>query len=324
MRLAQVDRWNDLASSEENGQPHPVWPDFFIVGAQNSATSTLYAFLRQHPDIFMPALKEPHYFSQLPPVWHMQYPITHVSRQDSYLSLFSAVGKTKYKGEASSSYLWSDDAPSRIHRANPSAKIVIILRNPVERAYSHYLMDVREGRQSLPFMDAIQEDWSRRDKGYGVSRLYVELGLYYRQVKRYLAIFGRKQVKVVLFRHLITALENRGEGLDDLASLLEIDPVPLKNLAAVRSENSFGVARNEWVRRLAGSKLTRRMAQVLVPKRLGGTFAIRRHLFEPFLVKQAIRPSMDPTAKNWLRKIYREDIFALEHLLAKPLPELHH
>jgi hypothetical protein len=322
--LRQVGRWADLAPSEETIQPDPVWPDFFIVGAQNSATSTLYAFLRQHPNIFMPALKEPHYFSNLPSVWGMQYPITHIRREDSYLRLFSAVGQTKCKGEASSSYLWSEEAPSGIYRANPSARIVIILRNPVERAYSHYLMDIREGRQKLPFMDALQADWSRRDKGYGVSRLYVELGLYHRQVKRYISTFGHKQVVIVLFRQLLAALKGRGEGLAELASLLRVDPAPFMTLAAVPPENSFGVARNEWVRRLAGSKLARRIAQTLVPKSLGSTFAIRRYFFEPFLIKQTVRPNMDPAAKKWLRTIYREDIVALEHLLAKPLPELHH
>jgi hypothetical protein len=323
VRSKDIVHSNELPLSERTSRPHPIWPDFFIVGTQNSATSSLYTFFRQHPEVFMPAMKEPHYFSRLRPIWHMQYPITHVSDQDSYLRLFAGAGKNKFKGEASSSYLWSEEAPAAIHKANPAAKIIIVLRNPIERAHSHYLMDVREGRQSLPFMQALEQDWARTDKGYGVSRLYVELGLYHRQVQRYVELFGRKQVKILLFKQITAALKSKGENLIALAKFLEIDPAPLRTMVADRSENSFGVARGEWVRRLAGSKFARRLANSFIPRRLGGTFAIRRHIFERFLVKPATKPLIDPAANKWLNQIYHDDILALEDYLGYTVAELH-
>src|SRR5437667_3118215 len=169
-----------------------IWPNFFIVGAQNSGTTSLYGYLKQHPDVFMPALKEPHYFAQITPSHEQRYLRTIVRDEAAYLRLFLKAKGYPAIGEASPSYLWDANAPHRIRKAVPHAKIIILLRDPVERAYSHYLMDVREGRQDLPFLQALERDWNRSKKGWSVSQLYVELGLYAEQVRRYLEVFGSR------------------------------------------------------------------------------------------------------------------------------------
>src|SRR5579862_7227533 len=194
----------------------PRWPDFFIVGAQNSATTSLFADLQKHPRIFMPAMKEPHYFSQLTPIGEMRYPSTHVSNTRGYLKLFAKAPADRLSGEASSSYLWDTETPSRLHAANRDAKIIIILRDPIARAYSQYLKDFREGWQELPFHETLRRDFATEPKGYGLTRLYVELGLYHQQVRRYLETFGPEQVKIILFKRLTSGAGLNRAVLEDV------------------------------------------------------------------------------------------------------------
>jgi len=299
------------------------WPDFFIVGAQNSATTTLYAYLRRHPQVFMPPMKEPHYFSHLRPVAHMRYPISYVADRPSYLRLFSRAGDHVAVGEASSSYLWETASAQRIYEANPQATIIIMLRDPVARAYSHYLMDVREGWASAPFYEALRRDWDSSEKGYGLSRLYVELGLYCNQVAAYLEIFGSKAVHIVLFEEFIAGLL-RGDSRI-LAGIVKFLGLPCDDLrlcesASMRTaQNGYAEARFEWTRRIAGSRLARRLGGAIVPRGIGSTFALKQHVYDPLFLKAAQKPSMDARAKLWLCNIFEDDLASLEPLLGRKL-----
>ncbi len=253
----------------------------------------------------------------------MQYPIAHVSQQQAYLKLFSRAGEYKAVGDASTSYLWDPAAPSRIHAANPQAKIVIVLRDPVERAHSHYLMDVREGWQHSSFYDALRQDWQRTEKGYGISRLYVELGLYHQQVKRYLDAFGRDRVQILFSRNLDgPPINGKSHMLAEVIDFLGLDSTCLSRIDASRRENAFGVTRWHWASRVAGSRWARRLGQILVPARLGSTYRIKRTVFEPFFVKRTERPSIPADARDWLVSLYKENVCELEGLLGRSLPEL--
>ncbi|MFZ0889540.1 MAG: sulfotransferase [Candidatus Binataceae bacterium] len=299
----------------------PVRPNFFIVGAQNSGTSSLYEYLKQHPQIFLPALKEPHFFCEDRPASAMTYPITRVSRPEAYLALYSRAGEYEAIGDASSSYLWDPGAPRRIRQVSPRARIIMMLRDPVERAHSHYLMDVREGWQRLAFYDALREDFHRGRKGYGVSRLYVELGLYHQQVGRYLRMFGAKQVKILQFDSLLTP-DGRRRTICEIADFLGLDAEPVTKIDTSRRENEFGVARWKWASRIAGARTVRRAAQAVVPAGLGSTYRLKKSVFERFFVKRAGKPPMDPMAREWLVSLFKEDVRALEKMFGRMFPEL--
>ena len=301
------------------------WPNFFIVGAQNSATTALYLYLREHPGVFMPAMKEPHYFSNLIPIRRMRYPISHVSDRRSYLRLFLPAGERIAVGEASSSYLLEVQSASRIHQMIPDAKIIIILRDPVARAYSHYLMDLREGWADLPFYDALQRDWDSSVKGYGVSRLYVELGLYCNQVNAYLKTFGARAVHVIFFDEFIEAV-NRGDSqmLEDICRFLGLDCNGFRLGAHQPAQhwNRYAEARFDWSRRLAGSRIARWLGQAIIPRRAGSTFILKRHLYEPIFLSGAEKPPIDARAKRWLCDIFDNNIASLEGLLGRKIPNL--
>jgi hypothetical protein len=298
------------------------WPNFLIVGAASSGTTSIYTYLKQHPEVFLPALKEPHYFAQLRPAWEQRYLFTYVRDESEYLSLFSKAVGFKAIGEASPSYLWCPEAPARIYRAIPEARIIILLRDPVERAYSHYLMNLREGLQRQPFFQALEEDFNRSEKGWGISQLYIELGLYAAQVRRYLDTFGPAQVRVVMFEELRRSAESKKSALAGILNFIGVDPAYLDRIDTSYAENSFGVARWAWAQRLAGSNWARRAGQILVPKNFGANHTIKRLIFQRFFVKSVPRPEIDPTARQWLCEIFDPDLRELEATLGRELPEL--
>jgi len=297
-----------------------IWPNFLIVGARNSGTSSLYTYLKQHPQVFMPLMKEPHYFSQLHPYSEMAFPTAHVSNEATYLSLFSKAEGYKAIGEASVSYLWDREAPTRIYAANPEARILILLRDPVDRAFSHYLNDVREGWQELPFFEALVED-SKRPKVWSVSHLYVDIGLYHDQVERYLDIFGPKRVMVLLSKEL-RRVEGRRKLLTRVADFLELDPAYLDRIDTSHVENEIAVARWKWSRKWGGTRWVRRMAQLLIPPKAGSTWFVKTQILNRFFLRPGVKPPMDEKARDWLCSIYEDDVAGLERLLGRDLPEL--
>ncbi len=295
-----------------------VWPNFFLVGAAKAGTTSLYSYLRQHPQIFMPAtIKEPHFFAQVHPSPKQRYASkAFITDRRDYLRLFRRAAGFKAIGDASPSYLWDAEAPRRIHAVNPDAKILIALRDPVERAYSHYLMDFREGVQHLPFHDALETDWKRKDKGWAISQLYVELGFYAQQVARYLKVFGPHSVHIVLFDELQELARGERRVLADILRFLDLDLTPLPAINTARIRNGFAAPRAEWARRLAGARWARWVGLRVVPLRIGA------FIFNRFFLKPATPPPMDCRSKRWLASIYKPEVESLEGLLGRRLPEL--
>lgn len=272
----------------------------------------------------MPAMKEPHYFSRLEPMGRMRYPISHISDGRQYLRLFAPAGDRIAVGEASSSYLWEVESARRIQQVSPRAKIIIMLRDPLARAYSHYLMDVREGWNDLSFFDALQRDWHSPEKGYGISRLYVELGLYCDQVKTYLNTFGAGPVRIIHFEEFTESL-GRGDPwvLEEIEDFLGLDHArPDAWRLAQDAGNHYAQARFNWTRRLAGNAIVRRLGNALVPPSFGSTFMLKRRFYEPIFLNEAAKPPIDPRAKRWLCEIFDRDLASLETLLGRRLPDL--
>ncbi len=132
----------------------PRKPDFFVVGAAKSGTSSLHRHLEQHPAVFMPAVKEPHFFSDERP------PVQEVKSLREYLALFADSPLGARAGEASTSNLYSPESASRIKAFQPDAGIIMVLRNPVDRAYSQYWNQVHEGVEPLSFEEALEAEWN--------------------------------------------------------------------------------------------------------------------------------------------------------------------
>lgn len=173
-------------------------PDFLVIGAARSGTTALYNYLNQHPDIFMPKTKEPNFFAyedcQLnvkgPGADFINNSVTDMSR---YKALFSEAGG-RITGEASPLYLYEPRAPKRIFHHAPRVKMVAILRNPVEQAYSHFMYATRLLVEDEPdFVNALHREEERLEKGWQPLFGYSSFPRYGEQLQRYFDLFAKEQ-----------------------------------------------------------------------------------------------------------------------------------
>ncbi len=181
-------------------------PDFLIAGTAKAGTTSLYHYLNQHPDIFMSPVKEPDYFGGH--FWKL--PLQHVSGanpkiqiyQDwtEYLSLFKDAGN-KLKGEASpSTFFYYEQSIPEIKKRLGDPKIIIILRDPVDRAYSHYTFKKRDDKEDLSFSEALDAEEQRELENYHYGYFYKALGFYSMRVQAFLTEFTN--VQIILFDEL--------------------------------------------------------------------------------------------------------------------------
>ncbi len=190
-RVANFDTVPGLRVSRE--------PNFFIVGAPRAGTTTLWYMLRQHPDVFMPRHKEPYHYCDCRAPFAVKDP-------EAYLGLFASARHESAVGEASAMYLTSPETPKRLRTRHPDAKIVIMLREPVARAYSMYRLICSLGFEWLsPFEKAIEAEATRMtDERFKTANpyfleayLYFSTGLVAAALQRYFDAFPPDQIRVI-------------------------------------------------------------------------------------------------------------------------------
>jgi hypothetical protein len=303
------------------------WPNFFIVGAARSGTTSLYEYLGRVPGVYMPTVKEPHYFApSVPENNHISRFVTH--DKTKYLSLYKDVKDEPAVGDASPSYLVDVDSPKAIHSIVPDARIIMILRDPIERAFSHYLMNVRERWETLPFYDAIQKDYTRSQKGYFVSHLYVETGFYSGQVERYLRTFGSSRVKILIFEEFIKDTE---AAVKDVLEFLGLPMFIPSNAKMVYNPHSHPIERGQLVRRISKialrSKTSARVREGLRTVLPNSSWRAIRKKFLPVkdsltqdvVLKTSCKPNIPENARVFLQKLYNEDVVKLKLILGREL-----
>ena len=220
-------------------------PNFFIVGAAKAGTTSIYRYLSKHPDVYMSPIKEPHYFCKdircknfnksylensrfnlddyLSKHILIEKHIAYIEDELQYLELFRDVKNEKMIGEASTGYLYSKVAAQEIYEFDSHAKIVMVIRNPIDRAFSHWMMDLRDNDVChKSFIDAIADDQAKKEKGWGESHLYIELGLYFEQIKRYQDVFCKDQILIMLYDDL---KDNAYKFYSEIVSFLNLEPI---------------------------------------------------------------------------------------------------
>jgi len=176
--------------------------DFYVVGAMKAGTTSVYSSLDKLPDIFCPKMKEPFFFLSdfekegIPS--HL-----YIDSLQEYENLYCHALPGQIKGDFSAIYLWSREAAKNIHASNPNAKIIAILRSPVDRAISHYRANVRDGTETRPIEKAFSAEINDLSNGKSAAPGYLSCSLYAEQLKRYLKHFKRDQVHIVLFETLV-------------------------------------------------------------------------------------------------------------------------
>ena len=200
-------------------------PNFMCLGAAKSGTTTLFDVLRQHPDVYMPAFKEPHFFD---------IPENYNNGIEWYEKNYFKNANTKVVADFTPSYFFDKEAPKRIFESlGGKVKFVVILRNPVDRAYSHYLHSKRDDHEDLEFKEALTNESSRLNKyeenGDYLSYLrqsYVSQGLYSEMLERYLEYFSLDNFIFIQFEEEF--IKHREETIIKILNFLEIDNFDLR------------------------------------------------------------------------------------------------
>jgi Sulfotransferase family len=288
-------------------------PDFFIVGAPKCGTTAMYGYLRQHPDIFMPFHKEPLFFGS-----DLTRRYGPMSEQD-YLRLFARAAPGQRVGEASAWYLFSASAATEIAAASPGARIIAMFRDPVEVMYAQHSQllfteqeDIEDFRSAL---DAEDDRAAGRRLPPGPIRpenlLYRRMVRFADQLERYLDVFGRDRVHVIINDDL------RGDPAAEyrrLLTFLDVDPDFAPDFEPV-NENKR--TRHRWIQRLIWNPP---LLRPLIPRlrRFPLVHALRARLLS-LNSRRVARPPMDPALRSQLRAELRPEVERLGRLIGRDL-----
>jgi hypothetical protein len=267
-------------------------PNFLIIGAAKSGTTSLYHYLRQHPDIYMSPIKEPNYYTDddnlLPGA---------IRSREKYEQLFAGAKDERARGEATVRYLNAIAGVDRIHADLPGVRLIASLRQPADRAYSSYMARFADVRETRSAEEALQP-----------GSYPFETSLYYPRLRRYFDRFPREQIKIILFDDLIA---NPQRILRELFRFLGVDD----GFAADTSirHNPGRAPRSTLLNRLfcVAAGLVRPIAPRWMLSK-----GLATRLRRPILRKSE---PMSPALRRRLTEQYREDILATGELIGRDL-----
>jgi hypothetical protein len=272
------------------------WPNFFIVGAGRAGTTSMWEYLRHHPQIYMTPIKETYFFSDQKPTF-----MRSISDEQEYLGLFRARDE-KVLGEASPNYLLDPAVPRRIKDVSPGARILIILRDPVARAYSFYWHGLRYGIVEGSFAEVVKARMNNDGLLIGGRAGYAP-GL-----RRYLDHFGPR-VLVLIFEEFVADV--RGH-VRQVLEFLEVDPAYADHFDTTR-RNPSALPRNALMQWVYRHHRLRAVVSRLVPNAIHGRLE-RAVLAEP------AAPPMEDAVRSSLEELYQPDVVEVERILGRRLP----
>ncbi len=300
----------------------------FLIGAAKAGTTALSELLAHHEDIAPMAIKEPSHFCKdvheinFTPSYERMLDwnegtyfsksklskrhIGFVSSPNNYTLLLKEAlssGSASHVLDASTAYLYSETAAKEVFRYNPAARIIVTLRNPVTRAYSHYNMARKYGKEKRTFFKAIQDESILDRAIWGIDECYLELGDYHQQLQRWTALFPKEQILVLFHDDLLSEPQNT---MDRVCEFLDISA---KTLTEVSEANTAEVPRSRLVSALLLGSLSSFIATVLPP--------ILKKRVKPLILKKP--ESMDDASRTFLVHYFASANQALEKALNSSL-----
>ena len=288
--------------------------NLFCIGCPKSGTTTLFKILCQHSQIHTPKFKEPFFFNNS----------NYQNGIDWYANTYyDDIKNEKWILDFTPSYLYSDEALLRINEYSKGKdlKFIVMLRNPVERAYSHYLHTLRDGLEDLDFNDAIQAE-SERLLNYENNLLsqlkysYMYQSLYHKHLSKYFEFFGRNNFFVINYDSQLLDKSEFKLMISDLQNFLDIK---IENLNIEIKENFASESRSKILQTLVNSNgLHKRLARLLFRSKLNRQILVNklRKLNEKKIVKKDVEAEFK---KNLYDKYFHADVLKLESLLEKKL-----
>lgn len=286
-----------------------------MIGAGRSGTTSLHHYLRQHPEVYVCDEKSPNFFAaaEPQPPWEtgsLRAMALHwVSDLATYEALFDNAGGRKAVGEVSPVYLQARGVPGRIHSLCPDVRLVAILREPVARAYAHFLGRRRDGlERRRDFSAVVDEELSRPlpdDVAFGS---YLGCGRYHHFLRGYFDRFPRERIRIYLFEDLH---RDAPALLADLFGFLGVDPTFVPDTTARHARTGLianPIARFAWT----GTVGLRTRLRPWLPRSL-------RDVASPLLGSALVQPPLDPRLRARLQAVFHDDVVALARLIERDL-----
>ncbi|WP_163379871.1 sulfotransferase family protein [Cyclobacterium sp. SYSU L10401] len=297
-------------------------PNLFIIGSAKCGTTTLYSYLQKSKEIFFSIQKEPHYF--LREVHDLKYQgpdddfffEKYPKTLTEYEKLFSDAKGYAWVGEASTMYMYYSQVAQKLFDYNPEAKIIGIVRNPIQRAYSHYLHHVREQTVSAPsFYDALKEELGGKRDSWAPQRKFIDMSMYGRQLQAYFDLFPRDQILILKFEDL---MKNPNEFLGKVSEFLGVENV-FQDIKVDKHNASgvpkFGMLHTVYIKSL---RFMRRTFPFLTHSPLS---KIRKKFDNYYRNLFLSKPKMDQKSADLLKPVFRKDIMQLEKLTGLDLKD---
>lgn len=289
-------------------------PNFLCVGAQKAGTTSLHDILTQHPDVYLPKIKETKFFAE-----NEKYEKGLSFYMNEY---FSSYKDQKIIGEIDPEYMYYDFVPERIYKTlGKDVKLIFMLRNPVSRAYSHYQMSLRRGYETLSFDEAISLESERiqnddTDKKWLSNKnnfSYIDRGYYSQQIKRYLEFFPKENMHFILFEDEF--LKDKETSMLNIYRFLNISNENTINLDL--KSNPASEPKYVWIRDIFNNDgMLKNFAKLFLPTNLRKE--LRQKILNMNLKKITIK--LDTTyKKEILEKYYLSEIKELEIIIEKDL-----
>jgi hypothetical protein len=292
-----------------------VMPNFLILGAAKTGTTSIYRYMKQHPDIYMSPAKEPRFFIFEDEILQFngigdEIETAKTTLQE-YQELFAKVKGEKAIGEATTMYLWSEKAPQRIKHYIPNVRLIAILRDPVERAYSNYLHLKQAKREPFnSFSEALKQEPQRIKDNWWPFWYYQDQGFYYQQLQRYFDLFAKEQIKIFLYEDLTT---NPLKLLQDIFNFLELDE-GFKPDFSTQIRKSRPTPKNKVLHSLVSQPNSfKSLLKPLLPKK------IREQIVNNINQKNLMKSQVSGETRQQLITEYQEDILQLQDLIQRDL-----
>ena len=292
-------------------------PNFFIVGAPKAGTTSLYEYLRNHPNIYMPIEKEPHYFAKDFP----NYPS--IKTETDYLKLFNDCSSNHYAiGEASVWYLYSDVALKLIYEFNPNAKIIAMLRNPIDLAYAMHNQALYNFNEDEPDFEkawklqsirAKQQQIPKGCRAYQILQ-YKKLASLGYQIERLFNIYPKKQIKIVFLEEFI---QNKKDIYNNILNFLEVPPDGRKDFPKINESKTHKLKHIGWLTQTPPAPIIKsiRFARSHFGINVNRPLAWIRKLND----KPNSRKALSPEFRKHLLESFQHDTAKLSSLLDKNL-----
>ncbi|MFN6944487.1 MAG: sulfotransferase [Cytophagaceae bacterium] len=294
-------------------------PNFLIAGMAKCGTSSLSSYLQQHPDVFISKRKEPRFLTSQCMRFPMNGPKDHlveswyVKNYDNYLKLFADARPDQAIGEASADTLYFHQGTIPVikqYLGDP--KILIILRNPINRAFSAYQHLVRDEREFISFEEGLEKEQERIDQNYELIYHYRKASMYYEPLKEFIQAFS--QVKVILSEDL---QKSPVSTHSEVFEFLGVDPAfEVENLMKL---NVSGVPKNKFLQRAFQDDNVIRNAVRPLVRAVAPSVETRKKIFNWVTRKNLDRMSITPETRERLKEDFKEDIERTSKLIHRDL-----